>query len=60
MKKRWMATISGIVSKLARPYRPERHYMRGGRTTSGSATRIDPNKVRTAVNLARPTTRRRA
>jgi hypothetical protein len=59
MKKRWMATVSGIVSKLARPYRPERHYMRGGRT-SGSATRIDPNKVRTTVSQARPTTRRRA
>lgn len=29
---RWAAAIRDVFTELLSPYRPERHYMRGGRT----------------------------
>lgn len=43
MKKRWIANINELMARLANPYRPERHYMRGGKARE-LATRIDPRR----------------
>lgn len=37
--RRWSAIIRQLVRKIAHPYRPERHYMRGGRTNGGERRR---------------------
>jgi hypothetical protein len=37
--KRWMAALSDLLNKLAHPYRPERHYMRGGRSSGAGTNR---------------------
>jgi hypothetical protein len=36
--RRWPAAVRRLINKIAHPYRPERHYMRGG-TTDGAAER---------------------
>jgi hypothetical protein len=36
--RRWPAAIRRLIRRIARPYHPERHYMRGGRT-GGTAER---------------------
>lgn len=49
--KRWMAAISDLLVKLANPYRPERHYMRGGGTGGLSPRR--PGEARTLRSTSR-------
>jgi hypothetical protein len=33
---RWIAAVRDAMTELLSPYRPERHYMRGGRTGGAS------------------------
>jgi hypothetical protein len=35
--KRWMEVISDLLNRLAHPFRPERHYMRGGRSSEAES-----------------------
>jgi hypothetical protein len=41
MKKRWIANFNELMARLANPYRPERHYMRGGKSHKAS-TQVRP------------------
>jgi hypothetical protein len=36
MKKRWITNLNELMARLANPYRPERHYMRGGKSRKAS------------------------
>ena len=42
--RRWPATIRRLIRKIANPYHPERHYMRGGQT--GGAAQRNAAKTR--------------
>jgi hypothetical protein len=43
MRKRWMTNINALLARLANPYRPERHYMRGGKSRDLTA-RVNPRR----------------
>ena len=43
MRKRWMTNINELLARLASPYRPERHYMRGGKSRDLTA-RVTPRR----------------
>ena len=43
MRKRWMPNFNELLARLANPYRPERHYMRGGKSRELTA-RIGPRR----------------
>jgi hypothetical protein len=41
---RWPAAIRRLIDRIAHPYRPERHYMRGGRAGDAAERRRAPTR----------------
>lgn len=53
MKRRWIANINSLMRRLANPYRPERHYMRGGKSRDMTAG-VEPGRDKTVPRGPHP------
>jgi len=41
-ERQWPAAIRRLIDRISRRYRPERHYMRGGKTAGAVSRREKP------------------